>query len=99
MANTTTTRGFKTKASIARTLATGAVRDYAAKALADYGDDESPIALLGAAQQTINASELIHIGHAILARHDSLCDAGYRIGEPHADPAIQMMADALAKVA
>jgi hypothetical protein len=92
------TRSFKTAGTTPMHIAASAVRDYAAKALADYGDDESPIALLGAAQQTINASELIHIGHAILARHDSLCDAGYRIGEPHADPAIQMMADALATV-
>jgi len=71
----------------------------AAHAIATYGEDESPIALFVAVLETTNASELIHLGRAILARHDSLCDVGYRIGEPHDDPAISALADALGKLA
>ena len=94
-----TTRSFKIGASLARSFATHAVHDYATHAIAAAGADESPIALFVAVLETTNASELVHLGRAILARHDSLCDDGYRIGEPHADPAISVLADALGKLA
>ena len=94
-----TTRSFKVGSSIPTTLATRAVRDYATHAIATYGEDESPVALFVAVMGTTNAIELVHLGRAILARHDSLCDDGYRIGGPHADPAISVLADALGKLA
>lgn len=95
-----TTRSFKVGSLLPMTFATRAVHDYATHAIATYyGEDESPIALFVAVLEATNASELVHLGRAILARYDSLCDNGYRIGEPHADPDISVLADALGKLA
>jgi len=76
---------------IARLIAT-----YAAEQIATgYGDDETPAAILSAIADTTNDDETCHLGHALLARHQALADAPYRLGGEMCDPRLTEIAGRL----
>ena len=56
------------------------IRAYAASGLENYGEDETPIALLTAIMESEGTEEACHLGRALLAREESLSDPPYRLG-------------------
>lgn len=76
------------------------IRDYAARSIAeDYGDGETPAAILTAIVEAQNSEEIEHPGRALLARYESLSDAAYRYGEENYDSTLKAIADTLGWVA
>lgn len=72
------------------------IRQYVNTILAEcVGEDEVPAAILTAVVQAQNATEIEHLGRALLSRHESLCDASYGYGGENYDPALQAIAEAL----
>ena len=59
------------------------IREYAAAALAEYGEGESPAAIYLAIGEAQSQSEVENLGRALLDRHDALADASYRRGGPN----------------
>lgn len=62
------------------------IREYAADALKNYGEEEVPAALLTAIMDSLGPEETCHLGRAMLARDDALADAPYRLGGEMCDP-------------
>lgn len=69
---------------------------YAREALRDnYGEDETPAAILIAIVCAQSSEEACHLGRALLARHASLADPPYRLGGESCDPRLTEIADRL----
>lgn len=71
------------------------LRDYAAWLKYECGGEDDAlehIHLAGTRAET--EIEALHIARAMLARHDALTDAPYRVGGPRVDPQITAIAQA-----
>jgi len=67
-------------------ITAGLVHAYAASALQNHSEDETPIALLTAITESESSEETNHLGRALLTREDSLSDPPYRLGGDRCDP-------------